>query len=219
MSLPGPGEESRAIPESAVLRHLPQLVADNEALRRELLASRSGSETLIEQLWHQKGRRADVTARLAEHERWINDLRDSLVWRLIKPLWKLHLHYAKERLKEGPHKSPPTLVFAIDPLEAPGSIRSSLAISGWCYAVDGPEVVGVRAKLGSKSYLARYGLKRLDLAHVNAIHAGPRECGFSMTVPLAPDPSVIRLEAIAQGSPWRCFVECAVPRSRNPINE
>src|SRR5205823_7291604 len=69
---------------------------------------------------------------------------------------------------------------------------------------------GVRAKLGSKSYFARYGLKRQDLGEVAHDYPDVLRSGFSITIPIPSTTASIRLEAIALGGSWEHFFEYRV---------
>ena len=192
------------------------LELESAALRAELLASSCDLQQAKQQILELKVRRADLTARLAEREHWIADLQGSWAWRLMKPLWKVHRHFAKKRSTPVPPKSTGKVVFALDAAEETQPSATSFTITGWCYAHGGREVVGVRAKIGSQSYFARYGLDRSDVADLNSFHGARCETGFSVTVPLTPDARVARLEAIAQGEAWRFFGECPLPKADQP---
>jgi O-antigen biosynthesis protein len=194
--------------EDPTLNQSPQAHQDRpNPARLELLELRARLEWLERNLWENKVRRADLTARLKDRDRWIKGVRDSRAWKMIKPFWKLQQHFSRARHRRPEGKRHGELVFALDcpePAFIPGEL---LQISGWCFAHGGPEIVGVRAKVGSKSYLARYGLERHNRLTPAADYPAALHSGFSVSVPILPGASSFRLEAIAQGGLWECFFE------------
>jgi GT2 family glycosyltransferase len=155
--------------------------------------------------WDNRVRRADLTARLKERDHWINSVKHSLAWKLAQPLWKLQRHFSK------PIASPlgelSEIIYAVDSPVSPSSSKDVVTITGWCFAHGGPQVVGIRARVGLKSYFGRYGFPREDIARKAPDYPGARYGGFSISIPIKPGTSSVRLEAIAQGTSWKCFAE------------
>lgn len=180
----------------------------SQAVRKELSTLRPELERAQHQLWDHKAYRADLTARLKDRDRWIQEVERSAAWKIIKPLWKLQRHFRQtpnEAVRLG------ELVFGLD---GPGNWNAScdiLTVKGWCFRRGAHQIVGVRAKIGRKSYLARYGIKREHVARTAPNYPPALESGFSVDIPVAQGVSSIRLEAIAQGNPWECFLEHPVP--------
>ncbi len=175
-----------------------------ESSRAELAVLRSELEREEREVWDSKVRRADLTARLKDRDQRIQEIQASVAWKIAKPFWKLQRHFSRrptDTSKSG------ELVFALD---GPGTWTAShdaLAMKGWCFARGGPQIIGVRAKIGRKSYFARYGLKREDVAQTNIDYPAAFYSGFSIIVPIPKGTSSVRLEAIAQGRSWECFHE------------
>ena len=163
-------------------------------------ALQSRLETVERELWRNKAWRADATARLNDRDRRIRAIESSVAWKLAKPLWKLQRHFSRGRRESSAR---PDLAFHVD---APDTLSTDhiLTIKGWCYARTGAQVVGVRAKVGRKSHIAQYGLKREDAAEaVNSPAA--RQSGFSIEIPFSEITASFSLEAIAQSGSWECF--------------
>src|SRR5205814_9191469 len=135
-----------------------------------------------------------------DRDRRIHDIEGSATWKLLKPLWKLERHFSAAR---DENSTSANRVFAVD---TPDSLSTDdvLTITGWCYARTGAQVVGVRAKIGRKSYLAKYGLKREDAAGV-AVHGPPAlYSGFAIEVPICEATQRARARATAPTRPWTC---------------
>ncbi len=192
--------------EIAVLRSEAEREAREKERSRqaEIAALRSEAERLEREGWENKVRRADLTARLKDRDRWIEEVRRSAGWKIAKPLWKLQRHFSR---RPCPPSKPRDLVFALDGFGTSGASHDVLRIKGWCFARAGPPIVGVRAKVGRKSYFAQYGLQREDVARTALDQPGALRGGFSIKVPLAKGVSLVRLEAIVLGGSWECFVE------------
>jgi O-antigen biosynthesis protein len=169
----------------------------------QITALRSRLEYMEREAWENKARRADATARLKDRDRRIQDIEGSAAWKLLKPLWKLERHFSAAREENSTSAN---RVFAVD---TPNTLSADdvLTIRGWCYARTGAQVVGVRAKIGRKSYLAKYGLKREDAEGVTVHDPATLYSGFAIELPISEVTSPVRLEAIAQGCPWECFQE------------
>jgi O-antigen biosynthesis protein len=156
-------------------------------------------------LWGQKARRADLTARLGERDEWIDQVRKSRAWRLIKPVWKFERYLRKHRSSSASLIKLGELVFGVDPVPTSTTSSRQLTITGWCFSDGGPEVVGIRARLDRKSYFACYPLTRNNITSEILDHPAALQNGFSVTVPDANVNSPFSLEAIAQGGRWQRF--------------
>jgi GT2 family glycosyltransferase len=179
--------------------------------KMELGAFRSEVDRLEREAWENRVRRADFAARLKQRDEWIEEVKDSLAWKAAKPLWKLQRHFTRrkdEKRQEG--RPSHELVFALDDPGVWNAARNSLKLKGWCFSRGGPEVVGVRAKIGRKSYFARYGLRREDVAEAAGAYPAALYSGFLLTLPVTPTSGKVRLEAITQNGPWQCFLEHSI---------
>src|SRR6266480_6178828 len=172
----------------------------------ELAAHRSELERLEREVWENRVRRADFAARLKEREKWITELQESFVWKAAKPLWKAERHLSRRKAAK-PEPAADEIVFALDGPGVWNARRNSVELTGWCFTRGGPQIVGVRAKIGRKSYFARYGLQRADVAKTAMTDAATLYSGFSLRIPVTPETSVIRLEAIPHNGPWRLVLE------------
>ncbi len=181
--------------------------------RAELLALRAQLQCVEREMWENKVRRADLTARLKDRDQWINKVRSSPVWKVLKPLWKLQGHFSKSRQNSSRESGWSQLVFAVDSVDDSTRAQNVLNLTGWCLSHGGPEIVGVRARVDGKSYFARYGLKRDEIAPEVLDYPAAAHSGFSVTVPAGAAESVISLEAITQGGRWQRFFLRSPPTS------
>ncbi len=179
-------------------------------LETESAALEARLERAVRETWDQRARRAEATARLKSSERLLEKIQRSTAWKAVKPLWKLFNH-------PGSSQSPASdedLEFGLDlPVEWKTS-REILLIKGWCYSRSGKQIAGVRAKIGSKGRLARYGLARPEFARSPRDSPLARHSGFTIEIRVPPGTSTVRLEAIEQGSEWRPFFEHQLERER-----
>ena len=166
---------------------------------------------LQQALRESKLRNADLAARLRERDRFIEDLRHSWAWRLVEPLWKLQRHFSKKQRISTLKQNAPELLFKVDSFKSPTTPANALMITGWCFSNGGPEVVGVRAKIDGKSYLARYGLKRER--RDDYLDPASSISGFSIIAPSSSKD--ISLEAITEGGEWHCFFPEPLPREND----
>ena len=167
-------------------------------------------ERAVLQTWELKAKRADATARLRHREYTLEQIQRSVLWKAIKPLWKLF-----NRSGKSGGKADGDLVYALDWPVSSKTSREILFLKGWCLSRSGREIAGVRAKVGRKARLARYGLERSDLALSMRDLPRARRSGFTVEIQLPPGISTIRLEAIEQGSEWQTFFEHQVERLGN----
>jgi O-antigen biosynthesis protein len=174
--------------------------------QEQLAAQRSKIEHLQEQVWENRGRRADFSARLKQREKSIRDIQESFVWKAAKPLWKAERYLSRRKAPQA-RSAANELVFALDGPGGWNAQRDSVELTGSCFSRGGQQVVGVRAKIGRKSYFARYGLEREDVAKTETAYPAALYSGFSLRIPVTPETSVVRLEAITQNGPWQLLLE------------
>ena len=186
----------------------------HERLRAEARLAQTEATALSARLqkaewatWDSKVRRAAVTAQLRQREEALEQIQSSPVWKAVKPLWKVYrrLRGEKSKAKKLPRED---LLFAIDAPASWTTSREIVVIRGWCFAGSGHALAGIRAKIGKKSYLARYGLPRADLAAIHPTFPEAAHAGFMIEVKGVPEGvSSVALEAIVQGKDWQPFSE------------
>jgi O-antigen biosynthesis protein len=177
-------------------------------LQTETKTLQTRLERAVRESWEQKAKRAETTARLKSRERLLEQIQSSAAWKAVKPLWKLFNRSQKsERQMQGGD-----LTFALDLPAQWETSREILPIKGWCFSRSGRPIAGVRAKIGKKGRLARYGLERRDLARSLREFPLARYSGFTIEIRVPPGTSLVRLEAIEQGSDWQPFFEHQVVR-------
>jgi GT2 family glycosyltransferase len=177
-------------------------------LETETVALQARLERTVRETWELRVKRADVTARLKNRDALLERIQRSALWKGVKPLWKL---FNRSRKSPEPDDD---LTFALDLPVSWTTGREILFLKGWCFSRTGREIAGVRAKLGRKTRLARYGLERPDLAVSMRDFPLARHSGFTVEVHLPPGVSTLRLEAIEQGSEWQLFFEHQVEREK-----
>ncbi|HEV2841969.1 MAG TPA: glycosyltransferase [Chthoniobacterales bacterium] len=181
-------------------------------LQTEASALEARLERAVRETWEQKARRAEATARLKSRERLLEEMQRSAAWKTIKPLWKL-FHRPKKTAGQIAHGD---LDFGLDLPAHWKTTREILLIKGWCYSRSGKQIAGVRAKIGRKGRLARYGLERPELARSLRDFPLARHSGFTIEIRVPPGISTVRLEAIEQGSDWQPFFEHQLEREKGP---
>jgi O-antigen biosynthesis protein len=167
-------------------------------------------ERAVRETWQLKAKRAEATARLESRERLLEQIQRSAAWKVVKPLWKL---FNRSRKPERPTANA-DLTFALDLPTQWKTNREILFIKGWCFSRSGKQIVGVRAKIGSKGRLARYGLDRPEMARSHRDFPLSRFSGFTVEIRVPPGTSTVRLEAIEQGSDWQLFFEHQLEREK-----
>jgi len=184
----------------------------HERLRAEARLAQTDAAALSARLekaeratWDNKVRRAAATAQLRQREQALEQIQSSPVWKAVKPLWKVFRRLRGEKSKS--EKSPlEDLLFAIDAPASWTTSREIVVIRGWCFAGSGHALAGIRAKIGRKSYLARYGLPRADLVSIHPTFPEAAHAGFMIEVKGVPEGvSPVSLEAIVQGQDWQPF--------------
>jgi GT2 family glycosyltransferase len=177
-------------------------------LQTETITLQTRLERAVRETWELKAKRAETSARLKNRERLLEQIQSSAAWKAVKPLWKLFNRSQKsERQVAGSD-----LTFALDLPAQWETSREILLVKGWCFSRSGRPIAGVRAKIGKKGRLARYGLERPDLARSAREFPLARHSGFTIEIRVPPGTSLVRLEAIEQGSDWQPFFEHQVER-------
>lgn len=184
-------------------------------LETEARALEARLERAVRETWDQKARRAEATARLKSRERLLEEMQRSAAWKAIKPIWKL---FHRSRKSEGP-AADGDLEFGLDLPAQWKTGREILLIKGWCYSRSGKQIAGVRAKIGSKGRLARYGLERPEFARSVRDSPIARHSGFTIEIRVPPGISTVRLETIEQGSDWQPFFEHQLEREKGPDSD
>ncbi len=209
-----PAKSSAAL-ESAH-RRMNELKTVTRLLRTEAADYRAELERAQRDAWDQRARRADTTAKLKEREQLLDQIQRSIAWKIVKPIWKLWNRSRNKAACAAPNSD---IAFALDLPKQWKTSREVLLIKGWCFSRSGRELAGVRAKMGRKSRLARYGLARPDLADSIPEYPAAARSGFTVEVRVPPGASTIRLEAIEQGSQWQAFFEQQLNREASAENE
>lgn len=196
----------------AIHRHINALKTYARLLQCDIAESRVRLEQMEREAWEQKVRRADAAAKLKERDRLLEQIQKSASWKIVKPIWKL-FHRSRKQLRVS--KGASDFAFALDLPKRWNTNRDILLIKGWCFSRSGHKIAGVRAKLGRKGKLARYGLGRLDVASSFPEYPEARQSGFTIELKVPPGISKVQLEAIEQGSDWQPFFEAELKRETN----
>jgi GT2 family glycosyltransferase len=158
--------------------------------------------------WDQKARRADATAKLKSRDQLLEQIQRSAAWKIVKPIWKLF-----NRSRKGePKFATDEVAFALDLPKRWKTNREVVLIKGWCFARNGRPIAGIRAKVGRKARLARYGLERTELDGSLREYPEARCSGFTIELKVPPGICNVRLEYIEQGSDWQPFFEHKLER-------
>lgn len=173
----------------------------------------SGLEARLEaadrEAWHQKGKRAEMTARWKRAESLLEAIQSSPAWKAVKPLWKLLQRNSAEPSSAAPSKD---FAFGIDAPAKWETASEIMLVRGWCLSLSGRHIAAVRGKIGKKGRLAAYGMQRADVVRaVGSKHS--LRCGFTLEMPVPQGTSQLRLEAIVQGGDWEPFFDQMVARS------
>jgi GT2 family glycosyltransferase len=179
-------------------------------LETETAALQRGLERAVRETWELKAKRAEATARLKNRERLLEQIQRSAIWKAVKPLWKLF--HRSRRFEQAAANT--DLTYAIDLPAQWKTSREILLIKGWCFSRSGKQIAGVRAKIGSKGRHARYGLERPGMAISHPEFPLALHSGFTVEIRVPPGISMVRLEAIQQGSDWQPFFEHQLEREK-----
>ena len=174
-------------------------------LQTDVVTAQARLDRAEQEAWDHKVKRADATARLRSRERLLEQIQRSAAWRAVKPLWKLFNRSRKSQ--PDAEEIEADLAFALDLPKEWKTGREVLIINGWCFSRSGRAIAGVRAKIGRKGRLARYGLERPDVVRANRDWPAARRSGFTIEIPVPRGISTVRLELIEQGSDWQPFFE------------
>ena len=188
---------------------------EHSRLAGEIRAIRDQLEATRRTMWEIKVRRADITARLKQRERQLQDIQSSRAWQIVKPIAKLQKHLRRSSADET--RSPAKMAFFID---LPGNwdnCGENLLVRGWCFHPSGEKVAGVRARIGSKKHLGSYGFERPDVVEMIGHGSNSLESGFLIDCSVPVGTSRICLEAIVQGGDWQTFFEHDI--SRGPLEQ
>jgi GT2 family glycosyltransferase len=194
---------SRADSVEAVHKHVNALRTFARLFQTHLAETRLRLERAEREAWDQKVRRADAMARLKGRERLLEQIQHSTAWKIVKPIWKL-FHRSHPQAEDTSFSS--DLAFALDLPKRWTTNRDVILIKGWCFSRSGKQIAGVRAKIGTKARLARYGLERLDVAESFRDYPAARHSGFTVEIKVPPGTWTVQLEAIEQGSNWKPFL-------------
>ena len=174
-------------------------------LQADIASAQARLDRTEREMWDHKVKRADATARLKSRENLLEQIQRSAAWRVVKPFWKLF-----HRSRKSPLAAPEItadLAFGLDLPKEWKTSREVLLIKGWCFSRSGKAIAGVRAKIGRKGRIARYGLERPDVVQENRDWPAAHRSGFTIEVAVPRGLSTVRLELIEQGSDWQPFFE------------
>jgi len=205
---------------SGALASAHQKLNEIKAVARLVEADKVDAQSELDRIeretWDQRSRRADVTAKLKERDRLLEQIQHSFSWKIVKPVWKL-FHRSRNRAVSSETNS--DLTFALDLPKQWKTDRRVLLIKGWCFSRTGRELAGVRVRIGRKTRFAQYGLARNDFAEAFPEHPAAVRSGFAVEVKVPPGSSTLRLEAIEHGSQWETFFQTELYREPSPDEE
>jgi GT2 family glycosyltransferase len=203
-----PNAAARTEPLEAAHKRLNSLKTLAYLLATDAADLQSRAQRAEREAWDQRARRADATAKLKSRERLLEQIQRSGAWKIVKPIWKLF-----NRSRKGePKLAADEIAFAVDLPKRWKTNREIILIKGWCFARNGRQIAGIRAKVGRKARLARYGLERADLAGSLREYPEARCSGFTIELKVPPGICNVRLEYIEQGSDWQPFFEHKLER-------
>ncbi|PZR76598.1 MAG: hypothetical protein DLM73_02315 [Chthoniobacterales bacterium] len=203
---------SRADALDAVHRHINTLKTFPRLLKTDWVEFLARLEQTEREAWDQKVRRADVTAKLKGRERLLVQIQSSAAWKIVKPIWKI-FHRSSKQAGDAAFTS--DLAFALDLPKQWKTNRDILFIKGWCFSRSGREIAGIRAKVGRKAKLARYGLERPDVIGSFRDYPEAQQSGFTIEIRVPDGISIVQLEAIELGSDWQPFLREELKRETN----
>jgi GT2 family glycosyltransferase len=205
-----PDSASAARALESAQKHLNSVKTVARLLQSDASESRARLERAERDAWDQRVRRADATARLKGREQLLEQIQRSAAWKIVKPIWKL---FNRSRKGERDVKAVSSdLAFALELPRQWKTSREVILIKGWCFSRSGKQIAGIRAKIGSKGRLARYGLERPDIAGSFRNYPQARHSGFTIELKVPQGSSTVRLEMIEQGSEWQPFLEQKLER-------
>jgi glycosyltransferase involved in cell wall biosynthesis len=196
----------------AMHKHVNALKTYARLLQTDLAEWRGRLQQLEREAWDLKVRRADATAKLKGRERLLDQIQRSVSWRVVKPIWKL-FHRSRQPAVDPAFSA--DLAFALELPKRWTTNRDVILIKGWCFSRSGREIAGIRARVGNKARLGRYGLERFDVADSFPGYPTARQSGFTVEVKVPPGTSTVQVEAIEQGSDWQPFLHEQLHRATN----
>lgn len=177
--------------------------------QEELLQNQERARGASELSWKLRRRLADTTAKLRDCADRLQQIENSAVWKIAKPLWKF----------SRPHRRGQPIQYrssdfacAIEWPRVWKTDRTKLLVEGWCFLLNRRDLAGVRAQISGRTYTAQYGIERPDLAPEACDWPAARGSGFSVEVPVVSGSSILQLEAIEEGGEWCCFTEREIVR-------
>jgi GT2 family glycosyltransferase len=203
---------SRADVVEGVHQHVNTLKTFARLLQTDAMELRAQLERAEREGWDHKARRADATAKLKARDRLLEQIQQSAAWKIVKPIWKL-FHRSRRQAEDTAFGS--DLAFALELPKRWTTNRDVILIKGWCFSRTGKQLAGIRAKIGNKARLARYGLERRDVADSFRGYAAARQSGFTVEVKVPPGTTAVQLEVIEQGSDWKPFFREELLRETN----
>jgi GT2 family glycosyltransferase len=192
-----------------MLANVNALKTSTRLLQTDLAESWRRLEQAERDAWAQKVRRADATAKLKGREQLLEQIQNSVAWKVVKPIWKL---FHRSRKAPAVADSAADLAFGFDLPKEWVTSREVLLIKGWCFSRSGRAIAGVRAKIGKKARLARYGIERADIAASFPEQPSARQSGLTIEIRVPFGTSTIQIEAIEQGEDWEPFFESELRR-------
>jgi GT2 family glycosyltransferase len=193
-------------------KQLRSIRTELRTLQTDTASSRLRLEQAERATWELRAKWAETAARLKSREQTIEQIQRSAAWKAIRPFWKL-TNRSRRKDRQSPALSP-DLRFSLDLPKEWETDREVLLIKGWCFSRTGRQIAGVRAKIGRKGRLARYGLERPDLIQFFSQFPLAHQSGFTVEVSVPEGTSIVRLEAIEHGSEWEPFFEHNLQRRR-----
>ncbi len=195
-----------------VHQHVNTLKTFARLLQTDAMELRAQLERAEREGWDHKVRRADAAAKLKARDGLLAQIQQSVAWKIVKPIWKL-FHRSRRHAEDTAFGS--DLAFALELPRRWTTNRDVILIKGWCFSRSGKQIAGIRAKIGKKARLARYGLERRDVADSFRGYAAARQSGFTVEVKVPPGITAVQLEVIEQGSDWKPFFREELVRETN----
>ena len=200
----------RAETFEAIHRNINSLKAYARLLQTDLLETQRCLEMVEREAWDQKVRRADATAKLKERDELLRQIQGSAAWKVVKPIWKL---FRRSNRRSPAREISADLAFAFDLPKRWTTSRDVLLVKGWCFSRSGRQIAGVRARLGRKAKIARYGLRREDVAASFPEYPEAPHSGFTIELKVPAGTTKVQLETIEHGSDWKTFFEAELIRA------
>ena len=156
-------------------------------------------------------RRADLTAKLQDRNRFLEALKSAWWWKLIKPLWRDLGGETADAVATAAGGG--RLAWAMDEPKSWEVQNEEVLLRGWCFAQEGDAISGLRAKVNGKTFYARYGLPRPDVTENLGAPERDPACGYEIAARLPLGTSIVLLEAISQGGDWERILQVEANRT------